>query len=170
MQYDYSKVLSSSYSFYNSQMIGNLPANFTPSWRASALTYEADPYGSLAGGFVAGAGAGTVKLSLPIAYSTAILAWSAVQFPKVPDLFRRCSLVEVRGQTSGSSGTDACGCACMQKCCKVTAAKPAAPWTILDQRLLWCQCQPGCLWGGVSAASGGKGPDTQRNYFARVRA
>ena len=82
-QYDYSKVLTDSYSFYNSQMIGNLPANFTPSWRASALTYEADPYGSLAGGFIAGAGAGTVKLSLPIAYSTAILAWSAVQFPKV---------------------------------------------------------------------------------------
>ena len=82
-QYDYSKVLADSYSFYSSQMIGNLPANFTPSWRSSALTYEADPYGSLAGGFVAGAGAGTVKLSLPIAYSTAILAWSAVQFPKV---------------------------------------------------------------------------------------
>ena len=82
-QYNYSAVLKASYEFYDAMRIGNLPVNATPSWRGSALTYEADPYGSLAGGFITGAGAGVVKNSIPIAFSTAMLAWSAIQYPKV---------------------------------------------------------------------------------------
>ena len=79
-QYDYSAALRASYQFYDAMRVGTLPVNATPAWRASALTYEADPYGTLQGGFVAGAGSGVIKLSLPIAYSTSMLAWSAVQY------------------------------------------------------------------------------------------
>lgn len=83
VQYDYTSALKASFEFYDAMRIGTLPANSTPSWRGSALTYEADPYGTLAGGFITGGGAGVIKLSIPIAFTASMLAWSAVQAPKV---------------------------------------------------------------------------------------
>ena len=91
LQYNYSTVLGNAYSFFDSQRIGTLPTNHTPAWRGNALTYEADPYGTLQGGFIAGGGPGVVKLSIPIAYATSMLAWSAVKFPQVT-LWGICAL------------------------------------------------------------------------------
>lgn len=94
MQVDYNAALQQSYQFYGSQMVGRLSqANpvLIPAFRSDALTYEAGPpalkFGDLVGGFITGgsatAAAGAVKLTIPIAYSTAFLAWGFLYFPQV---------------------------------------------------------------------------------------
>ena len=89
-QVDYNLALKQSYEFYGAQMVGKVDPAMVPSWRSDALLYEAGPpqlkFGDLTGGFITGstgtAEAGTVKLTIPIAYSTAMLAWGFLQFPE----------------------------------------------------------------------------------------
>ena len=103
-QVDYNSALVKSYQFYGSQMIGKLDQadrSVVPPWRGNTFLYEAGSpklgFGELTGGFMAGstaaAQAGPVKLTIPIAYSTAMMAWGFLQFPKAcppPQLLGSC--------------------------------------------------------------------------------
>ena len=88
---DYKSALIQGYQFYGSQMVGQVDPALVPPYRASALLYEAGPsqlgFGDLTGGFMSGttpiAQGGSVKHVIPIAYSTALLAWGFLAFPQV---------------------------------------------------------------------------------------
>ena len=88
---DYKSALVKAYQFYGSQMIGKVDPSLVPPWRSDALLYEQGPpsleFGNLSGGFIAGstpqAQAGSVKLTLPTAYSIAKLAWAYLTHPQV---------------------------------------------------------------------------------------
>eukprot|EP00884_Botryococcus_braunii_P012540 jgi/Botrbrau1/21287/Bobra.0573s0001.1 len=84
-QYDYGDVMSKSFFFFDSQRIGQLPQPYPVPWRASAFEWEHGNkelgFGNLTGGFMTGGAAGTVKLTLPIAFSTSMLAWGLLEFP-----------------------------------------------------------------------------------------
>ena len=89
-QVDYKQALVKSYQFYGSQMIGQVDPVLVPAWRSNAFTYEEGApdlgFGSLTGGFITGstadAQAGTVKMTVPTAYSVAMLAWGYLAFPQ----------------------------------------------------------------------------------------
>ena len=86
-QYDYGQVLGYSYDFYNAERLGAVAANSTAPWRGPALLYERGPaalgFGpSLAGGWETGGQAGALKLTLPTAFTVAMLAWGLLEFPE----------------------------------------------------------------------------------------
>lgn len=69
--------------FMNSMRVGVLPADNSVSYRANSLTYESGPGGSdLTGGWLTGGGAGNLKMTMPTAFATSMLAWGLLAFPK----------------------------------------------------------------------------------------
>ncbi|KAK9826822.1 hypothetical protein WJX81_004238 [Elliptochloris bilobata] len=86
-QYDYGQVLSYSHTFYDAERLGQVPANGSVPWRAPSLLYERGParlgFGAnLTGGWEAGGMAGTLKLTMPTAFTVAMLAWGLLEFPE----------------------------------------------------------------------------------------
>ena len=86
-QYDYGQVLGYSYQFYDAERLGQLPANGSVAWRGPSLLYERGParlgFGAnLTGGWEAGGLAGTLKLTMPTAFTVAMLAWGLLEFPQ----------------------------------------------------------------------------------------
>ena len=64
---------------------GTLPANNPVAWRANSLTYEASSqygFADLTGGWITGGATGNIKMTQPIAFSTAMLAWGMLSFTK----------------------------------------------------------------------------------------
>ena len=60
---------------------------FPVPWRGNtSLAWEKGPsalgFGNLTGGFMTGGDAGTVKMTAPAAFATALLAWGLLEFPK----------------------------------------------------------------------------------------
>src|SRR3954463_10024965 len=77
--FNYGEALQKSLFFYEAQRSGKLPATNRVSWRAdSALNDGKDAGLDLTGGWY-GAGA-HVKFGLPMAASTTMLAWGAVEY------------------------------------------------------------------------------------------
>eukprot|EP00891_Asterochloris_glomerata_P004594 jgi/Astpho2/4594/Aster-00171 len=67
---------------YRAQRVGTLPADNDVSWRATALAADSGPGGAdLTGGWLQGGDAGNLKLTLPTAFTTSMLAWGLVAFP-----------------------------------------------------------------------------------------
>jgi endoglucanase len=90
-QYDYAKVIGASLSFYDAERLGPIdPASpnttFPIAWRNASLMWEKGPkalgFGALTGGWMTGGEVGTVKMTAPAAFATAMLAWGLVEFPK----------------------------------------------------------------------------------------
>ena len=64
-----------------------LGPKFPVPWRGNtSLAWEKGPsalgFGNLTGGFMTGGDAGTVKMTAPAAFATALLAWGLLEFPK----------------------------------------------------------------------------------------
>ena len=81
--------------YYDAQRVGVFPADNVVTYRSSALLQElqAGPGGSdLSGGWIEGGSGGNLKLTVPIAFTTAQLAWGLLSFPKV----KTCSLLVSR--------------------------------------------------------------------------
>ncbi|KAK9828913.1 hypothetical protein WJX72_002766 [[Myrmecia] bisecta] len=82
-QYDYSDVLQKSFLFYDSQRVGQLPADFRIPWRGDSLLQQRGFNGTvLSGGFMNGGDAGTLEMTIPTAFSTSLLAWGMLAFPE----------------------------------------------------------------------------------------
>ncbi len=86
-QYDYGQVMGMSFDYYSAERIGHLPANYSVPWRGSAFLQEGATkvagFGNMTGGFMTGGSAGTVKLTLPTAFTLSMLAWGMLEFPEV---------------------------------------------------------------------------------------
>lgn len=94
--YDYGKIVDASLSFYDTQRVGPILRNgtngtvagpaFPVAWRNASLLWERGPkslgFGNLTGGFMTGADVGTVKMTMPAAFATSMLAWGLLEFPK----------------------------------------------------------------------------------------
>lgn len=79
--YDYGQVLGLSFLFYEAQRSGKLPANNRIKWRGnSGLDHSYNGRDVTGGWYDAG---DNVKFNLPMAWSTAAIAWSIVEFKKV---------------------------------------------------------------------------------------
>ena len=69
---------------YNAPQV---PANGSVAWREPSLLYESGParlgFGNLSGGWETGGLAGTLKLTMPTAFTVAMLAWGLLEFPDV---------------------------------------------------------------------------------------
>ena len=68
-------------------LTSTLGPKFPVAWRGNtSLAWEKGPsalgFGNLTGGFVTGGDAGTVKMTAPAAFATALLAWGLLEFPK----------------------------------------------------------------------------------------
>ena len=87
MQYDYGSIMNMSYRFYDAERVGALPANYTIPWRGSAFLQERGPkaegFGNMTGGFMTGGNAGTLKMTIPAAFTMTMLAWGMLEFPQV---------------------------------------------------------------------------------------
>lgn len=105
-EYNYGNVIDASYSFYDAQRLGpqfrnvttknattgavltaTIGPKFPVAWRGNtSLAWEKGPsalgFGNLTGGFMTGGDAGTVKMTAPAAFATALLAWGLLEFPK----------------------------------------------------------------------------------------
>jgi len=93
--YDYGTVVNSSLRFYDGQRLGPILRNgtngttvgplFPVAWRNASLAWERGPralgFGNLTGGFATGADVGTVKMTMPAAFATSMLAWGLLEFP-----------------------------------------------------------------------------------------
>ena len=80
-------MLGYSYAFYDAERLGQVPANSSVPWRGPSLLYERGPmrlgFGTnLTGGWEAGGLAGTLKLTMPTAFTVAMLAWGLLEFPQ----------------------------------------------------------------------------------------
>ncbi|KAK9904260.1 hypothetical protein WJX75_007984 [Coccomyxa subellipsoidea] len=84
-QYDYSGIMGMTYRFYDAERVGALPANYTIPWRGPAFLQEVGPkaqgFGNMTGGFMTGGQAGTLKMTIPTAFSMTMLAWGMLEFP-----------------------------------------------------------------------------------------
>lgn len=69
---------------YNAPQV---PASGSVAWREPSLLYESGParlgFGNLSGGWETGGLAGTLKLTMPTAFTVAMLAWGLLEFPEV---------------------------------------------------------------------------------------
>ena len=67
----------------NSMRVGTLPTDNGVNYRANSLTYESGPgMSDLTGGWLTGGGAGNLKMTMPTAFATSMLAWGLLSFPK----------------------------------------------------------------------------------------
>ena len=84
--FDFKQATQYSLNFYEAQRVGQLPSDNRIPWRGSSLLYEGSSElgaPNLTGGWMTGAELGTVKLTMPAAYATAMLAWGLLSFPTV---------------------------------------------------------------------------------------
>lgn len=82
--FDFGEAAGDSFLFYDAQRVGTLPATSAIPWRSNALTYEADAargFPDLTGGWLNGGAGGDLKLTMPTAFTTAMLAWGLLAFP-----------------------------------------------------------------------------------------
>ena len=69
--------------FMNSMRVGTLPTDNGVNYRANSLTYESGPgMSDLTGGWLTGGGAGNLKMTMPTAFATSMLAWGLLSFPQ----------------------------------------------------------------------------------------
>ncbi|KAK9842280.1 hypothetical protein WJX81_004432 [Elliptochloris bilobata] len=81
-EYDLGHVLSLSSYFYNAQRAGHLPPDNGVPWRSDALLWETGPGEiDLTGGWLNGGSAGDLKMSVPTAFTTSLVAWGMLAFP-----------------------------------------------------------------------------------------
>jgi cellulose synthase/poly-beta-1,6-N-acetylglucosamine synthase-like glycosyltransferase len=85
--YDYGRALGDSHFFFKTQRVGRLPANNGVSWRADSLLQEqaikistSTTSYDLSGGYMTNGQVGTVKMTMPIAWTTAMVAWGMLDF------------------------------------------------------------------------------------------
>ena len=85
-QYDYGQLMGMSYKFYAAERVGPMPANYTIPWRGSAYLQEANTkvagFTNMTGGFMTGGNAGTLKMTIPTAFTLSMLAWGMLEFPE----------------------------------------------------------------------------------------
>ena len=85
-QYDYGQLMGMSYKFYAAERVGPLPGNYTIPWRGSAYLQEANTkvagFTNMTGGFMTGGNAGTLKMTIPTAFTLSMLAWGMLEFPE----------------------------------------------------------------------------------------
>ena len=75
--------------YMDAQRVGTLPADNEVSYRSSALVYEESigpANGDISGGWIEGGALGNLKMTVPTAFSTSLLAWGLIAFPKVSPL------------------------------------------------------------------------------------
>ena len=75
--------------YMDAQRVGTLPANNEVSYRSNALVYEENigpANGDISGGWIEGGALGNLKMTVPTAFSTSLLAWGLIAFPKVSPL------------------------------------------------------------------------------------
>ena len=86
VQYDYGQLMGMSYNFYAAERVGPLPGNYPIPWRGSAYLQEANTkvagFTNMTGGFMTGGNAGTLKMTIPTAFTLSMLAWGMLEFPE----------------------------------------------------------------------------------------
>ena len=89
-QYEYGQLMGMSYKFYAAERVGPLPANYTIPWRGSAYLQEGNTkvagFTNMTGGFMTGGNAGTLKMTIPTAFTLSMLAWGMLEFPEARSL------------------------------------------------------------------------------------
>ncbi|KAK9803849.1 hypothetical protein WJX73_008180 [Symbiochloris irregularis] len=82
-EYDHSSYLTNSLYFFRTQRLGHLPTTNGVPWRSDALTYELGPGSTdITGGWATGGDSGMLKMTMPHAFTTALLAWGLLSFPQ----------------------------------------------------------------------------------------
>ncbi|KAK9837911.1 hypothetical protein WJX74_007544 [Apatococcus lobatus] len=100
---DVSDALGQSVRFLEAMRLGSLPDTNIPWRHNSPMTQEADPFNGfpdLSGGWMQGGNAGTLKLTMPIAFTTTMLAWSLLAFPTS---FNKTTLMEAKSSVRWST-------------------------------------------------------------------
>ena len=82
--------------YMDAQRVGTLPADNEVPYRSNALVYEESigpANGDISGGWLEGGALGNLKMTVPTAFSTSLLAWGLIAFPTVSslDLLALCS-------------------------------------------------------------------------------
>ena len=84
-KYDYGAATGASLKFYEASRLGDLPAGSRIGFRGSTFPYERAPrfaFDDLTGGWANGGAVGTVKMTVTTAFTTTMLAWGLLTFPK----------------------------------------------------------------------------------------
>ncbi len=84
-EFDYGAAAGESLKFYEASRLGELPAANPIAFRGSTFGYEASPkyaFPDLTGGWANGGAIGTVKLTMTTAFTTTLMAWGLLTFPK----------------------------------------------------------------------------------------
>ncbi|KAK9804363.1 hypothetical protein WJX72_009368 [[Myrmecia] bisecta] len=82
-QYDFGAAAGDSLKYYDAMRVGALPADNRIPWRHDSLLYEAarsQGFNDLTGGWTNGGVLGNVKLTMPAAFTTSMLAWGVLAF------------------------------------------------------------------------------------------
>lgn len=75
--------------YMDAQRVGTLPADNEVSYRSNALVFEetvGPANGDISGGWLEGGALGNLKMTVPTAFSTSLLAWGLIAFPQVSPL------------------------------------------------------------------------------------
>ena len=75
--------------YMDAQRVGTLPADNEVPYRSNALVYEESigpANGDISGGWLEGGALGNLKMTVPTAFSTSLLAWGLIAFPTVSPL------------------------------------------------------------------------------------
>ena len=84
-EYDYGRAAGASLRFYEAQRLGELPAGNRIAFRGNTFPYERSPkfrFDDLTGGWASGGAVGTVKMTVTTAFTTSMLAWGLLTFPR----------------------------------------------------------------------------------------
>jgi hypothetical protein len=84
-EYDYGAATGASLKFYEASRLGELPAPNRIGFRGNTFPYERAPkfaFDDLTGGWANGGAIGTVKMTVTAAFTTTMLAWGLLTFPK----------------------------------------------------------------------------------------
>jgi endoglucanase len=84
-EFDYGAAAGDSLKFYGASRLGDAPADAAIPFRGPTFGYEASPkyaFADLTGGWANGGAIGTVKLSMTTAFTTTLMAWGLLTFPK----------------------------------------------------------------------------------------
>ena len=85
--FNYTTAVTNALQYFQASRIGALPAGYDIPWRGTSLLYEGSAslgFANLTGGWMNGGILGTIKLTQPAAYTTAMLAWGLLAFVSVP--------------------------------------------------------------------------------------
>ena len=84
-EYDSGRAAGASLRFYEAQRLGELPAGNRVAFRGNTFPYERSPkfrFDDLTGGWASGGAVGTVKMTVTTAFTTSMLAWGMLTFPR----------------------------------------------------------------------------------------